>query len=762
MVSFYYFLPLIMWLILIGFGLVASFLIFRWCVSFSLFQFIRTNNLIPKISSTEKSALLAGSSWIEKEFFTGHPDFKKIFNQPFPRLTEEEKSFLNNETEELCGMSGEWDLIKRRRMSEKTEEFLKKEKFFGMVIPKSYGGKGFSPFAHAKVIEKISTHNTPLSVIAMVPNSLGPAELLLKYGTEEQKDKYLSKLAKGEDIPCFGLTEPQAGSDVSSLQSTGTLFKEKGHLKIRINCDKRWITLSSKATLIGLAVRLKDPDKLLSEKEDLGITCLLISGDSPGLERGLHHDPMGIPIYNAPLKGRDIIVFAEESIIGGLKNAGKGWSMLMECLSMGRGISLPSLSVGFGKKIAWLTGTHALVRKQFGLSIYKFEGVEEVLAKIAGLTHLVSTAQTFTLSGFNQGIYSPVVSAFTKYALTEIVHKVVKGGMDIMGGAGLSLGPKNKMAQMHIIAPLAVTVEGANILTRTFIVYGQGLIKTHPHAYPMICALEQKDFKVFHKKLWSFLYQLIINFFRSFVCSLTRGWLFVYPKFFSKEHRYLQKIEWSSSLFAFLSDLSLAIFGGRLKTKGKLTGRFADLLSYQYIATALIWNLKHTERSKASWIKTKWGLEYCFWKIQESFSTILMNYPHPVINIMLKPFLFLLKINPIGRPPSDKLGRELAVLLIEDEEFRKELCHNMYLPKDSEDQFQKLNKAYKLSLQENHIWKKIKKKTQKKLSAEQALKQQLISPEEYKVLESAKKAQWSAIQVDAFTKEEYFGDQRGI
>ena len=673
---------------------------------------VRKKNLIPKISQTEKEALLAGTPWIEREFFTGRPRFKKIFHQEFPRLNEEEKAFLDSKVNDLCGFATEWELIKSKKLSRETEDFLGKEKFFGLTIPKEYGGKGFSHLAHAQIIEKLASYNVPLSIITMVPNSLGPAELLLKYGTSEQKEKYLSHLSCAREIPCFGLTEPQAGSDASSIRSEGVLFKDKEGLKIRLNWEKRWITLSSKATLIGLAVQLKDPEKLYSEKEHLGITCLLVSSQAPGIRRGLHHDPMGIPIYNAPISGDNVVVFAEEAIIGGLKNVGKGWKMLMECLSTGRGISLPSLSIGAGKRIAWLVGTHAFVRKQFGLSIGKIEGVQEALAPIAGLTHLMEATQRFTLSGLHQGYHSPVVAAITKHYLTETAQKIAKKGMDVMGGAGLTLGPRNKIASLYISLPIAITVEGANILTRTFIIYGQGLVKTHPYIYKLITALENNSLKNYTPAFWGFLYHFICNFFRSVVLSLTRGWIVVFPRFFSKEHRFLQKLSWSSSLFAFLSDLNLIVFGGRLKTKGRLSGRCADYLSYQYIAVSLLWYWNKTGR--LSWMKTQWGLEYCFANIQNSLDEILKNYPHFFVRLFLKPLLYLLRINRIGSPPPDRLSQNIAEKLVEDVEFKESLCSNMYFPKEAEDQLQKLKKAFDLGLEENRILEKIRQTAGKK------------------------------------------------
>ena len=730
----------------------------KWGLSFLIFKIIQVWNLVPKISQTESEALLAGNPWIEKEFFTGRPSFKKLFAQEFPTLSQEEKYFLDKKVDALCEISTEWDLMKRKQLDPQTEDFLKKEKFFGLIIPKKYQGLDFSHFAHAKIIEKISSSNAPLSIITMVPNSLGPSKLLLKYGTTTQKDKYLSNLALGKDLPCFGLTEVQAGSDASSILSEGILFKEGDRLKIRLQWDKRWISLSSKATVIGLAIKLKDPQAFYSDKKVLGITCLLVPGDAPGVQRGLFHDPMGMPFYNAPIKGRNVIVDAEEAIIGGLKQAGKGWKMLMESLSSGRGISLPSLALGAGKKISWLTGTHAFVRKQFGLPIGKFEGVEEALAHIAGFTHLMEATQSLTLSGLNQEKHFPVITALTKYKLTEIAQQITKKGMDVMGGAGLSLGPRNKIANLYISLPIGITVEGANILTRTLIVYGQGLIKTHPYVYKIITSIKEKAIKHFDKNFWNLIYQYQCNFVRTFFFCLTRARLYIVSNPLSKEHRYLQKLAWVSSLFSFLTDLNFLVIGEKLKAKGYLNGRFADLLSYQYIATALIWHSKQTDPSKSSWVKTQWGLEYCFAKAQESLESIFKNYPHYLVRQLLKPFAFCLRINPIGYPPSDILSKQLATQLLENEDFRNTLCSNMHFPKDPEDQFQKLKKAYELSLKQRPLLKRIKEKGNKKTSIKEALEQKIISSEEYEALNQLEQAQLEAVQVDSFTEKEYFGN----
>ena len=679
----------------------VCFFLLRFVFSVLFFKGAKKLKLTPKISQTEQIALQVGEAWLEKEFFTGRPNFKNLLSQKLPMLSKEEKDFLDRQTEEFCSLSTEWDFLKSKKLSPKEEESIKKERLFGLSLPKQYKGLAFSHWAHAKVIEKIAFHNIPLSIVVMVPNSLGPAELLLKYGTEKQKDQYLGLLASAQLWPCFALTETHAGSDAGSIRSEGILFKEGGELKIKLNFEKRWITLSSKADLIALAVRLKDPEQLYSERKDLGITCLLAPSRLKGIERGCYHDPMGLPIYNAPIKGKNVIVSAETAVIGGLKQAGQGWKMIMESLSAGRSISLPSLSSACAKRVSWIVGAYAFLRKQFNRPIGKFSAVQEKLAEIAGLTHLVTSGHAFTLTSLSQGIVSPVVSALTKYQLTELTQKIVKQGMDIMGGAGLSLGPKNRMALLHTAMPLTVTVEGANSLSRTFIVYGQGLIKTHPQAYAIIQALENNNLKSFHKTFWKFLYQTLCHFVRSCVFTLTRAYLY-WPREY-KQKRYLQKLAWSSSLFAFLSNLNLLCLGGRLKTKGPLNGRFADWLSFQYMISAVLWQSQRGEADLAS----KWALDYCFANIQNHVMDILNNYPTALVRWFLKPLAWLLRINPMGFKPSDKLNQKLADQILEDKEFREKLCENMFIPED--DSLQILKRAYDLSLKEREILNKISK-----------------------------------------------------
>ena len=752
--------------------LLLVFFCFYWCLPFLLYKLALIFKVLPKISETEKTALNTGDIGIEKDFLIGSIKKKTLLSQKFPVFSQEEKNFLNKQVENLCDLSSEWDFLKRKKLSRQEEEFLKEEKFFGLTLPKKYEGLGFSPLAHAKVIEKIASHNIPLSILTMVPNSIGPAELLLKYGSSTQKEKHLKSLALGKKWPCFGLTESQAGSDASSIQSSAVLFKEKGGINLRVNFEKRWITLSARADLIGLAVQLKDPDQILSDKKDLGITALLIPSSLKGIERGTYHNPMDLPIYNAPIKGVDVVLPAEEGILGGLKQAGKGWKMLIECLSSGRAISLPALAVASSKRCSFLVGTHSFVRRQFRLPISKFEGVESSLAGVFGLTHLITTTHLFTLSSLNQGIVSPVVSALTKYQLTELSQKVIKKSMDIMGGAGLSLGPRNKIASLYKAIPLAITVEGANILTRTFITYGQGLMKLHPQAQSLVQSLEKRDFLLFHKaisrlcyhlfcqfvRFWFyFVFQILLSFFAFFYFKLKSLLYFMTRVDLFKSNPYcavrkflvLQKLKYSSTLFSFLSDLSLISLGGTIKKRGQTSGRFADWLSLQYMISSLIWHQRH---KKTNPLLTVWGLDYCFLENQNTALALLRNYPQAFCRWLLKPFIWALRIHPLGYDLSDSTGKKLVQQFFKDSDFRKSLCEGMYYPKDPEDQINKLKKAFDLSLKEADILKHKVGGSGKQNSSQK----KIYSLEEQELIKQARSARKEAIQVDAFTEEEYF------
>ena len=717
-------------------------------LSFFLIQKLK---LLPKLSSSEKEAVLTGQTFIEKEFFKGLFKVKNLFYFKKARLTSEEESFLSNQTEKLGEIAQEWEHMKSKKLSEEVWSFLKEEKFFGIVVPKEYGGLGFSHLAHGRIIEKIASFNLPLSVITMVPNSLGPAKLLLQYGTKEQKKEHLRKLALGSSIPCFGLTEVNAGSDASAIQSEGILFKEDGVLKIRMNFSKRWITLSYKSSLIGVALKLKDPENLLSKKKDLGITCVLVPSSTPGLIKEGLHDPMGVPIFNAPIRGENVVLEAEKAIIGGIKEAGNGWSMLMKCLTMGRGISLPALSVGIGKRSLWQTATHSVVRKQFGMSISKFEGVREALALMIGKLHMMNSLQNYSLSAMDQGRISSSFTALSKYHLTEMARDIIIKAMDIMGGQGLSLGPKNKIAFAYILMPVAITVEGANILTRTFISYGQGLMKSHKYVFKLFSSLEEKKILKFCLTIYAFLFQFTRNFIFMILFNLSKGFLVFWKSPF-KKGRFLQKLIWSSTIFSFLSDLSFLFIGPDLKKRGSFNGKMADILSYLSTASALIWSFNEDKSKKEEWIFYSWGLQFCFSQIDKNISDILRNHPSFFVRHFLK-FLFLRL--PIASPPSDKLSFQMTKLFLEKEDLKDKMCENLYFPKEEQDTFFKMRKAFRLTLKEEEILKKLRKKG-RRLSVDQALKENILSQEEAQILEQTKKARFEATQVDVFPEDQYY------
>ena len=460
--------------------------------------------LLPKISETEKMALTSGNVWIDGELFSGKPNFKKVFSQLYPKLTSDEKNFLNNEVEELCRICDDYEVQKLRDLPEEVWEFLRKHKFFGMIIPKKFGGLEFSAYAHGCVVEKLASRSVPLAITTMVPNSLGPAELLLHYGTDDQKNHYLPRLADGRDLPCFALTEPTVGSDATSIKSNGVLFKdENGEIKIRLNFNKRYITLGAYATVIGLAFQLRDPNHLLGDKEDIGITCALIPNKTKGVRQGRRHDPLATPFVNSPLNGENVII-GLDAIIGEKEGLGRGWKMLVECLSAGRGISLPSTSNGGSKLIVRAVGAYAGIRHQFNSAIGKFEGVEEVLARMISRTYALDAMKKYTAGAIDSGSTPAVITAIAKYHSTEMFRQNINDGMDIMGGSAIIRGPRNILANAYFSTPISITVEGANIVTRSLIHFGQGAIMCHPHVYKEIEALAEGNVKIFDREFfWS-------------------------------------------------------------------------------------------------------------------------------------------------------------------------------------------------------------------------------------------------------------------
>ncbi len=592
-------------------------------------------HFLPTISPTEQTAIEAGNVWVEGELFSGKPDYQRILNQPYPELTEDEQAFLDGPVEELCRVTRDWEVFQRKALPAEAWEIMKRERFLGMIIPKQYGGLEFSPLANSAVVQKLSSRCGPLATTVMVPNSLGPAELLIHYGTQAQRDHYLPRLATGEEIPAFALTEPQAGSDAGAISSSGVVFREDdGELYVRLNWKKRYITLAAISTILGLAFKLRDPENLLGKGEYPGITCALIPTDLKGVVLGMRHNPMGVPFYNCPTEGHDVIV-PVDAIIGGAEGAGQGWRMLMESLAAGRGISLPASAAGGSKGVFRVASAHAKVRKQFGLPIGLFEGIEEPLAEIGGFNYTMEAARKYTCGALAQGVAPAVVTAIAKYNFTELQRRIVNHGMDILGGNAISWGPRNLLASAYMNTPIGITVEGANILTRTLMIFGQGAIRCHPYIYDEIQGLMQQDLGRFDGAFTSHIGHTVRNAFRALLLTLTRGRLASSPVG-GPSAKYWRKLSWASASFAFLADVALIGLGGNLKRKEKITGRFADIFSWLYLCAATLRRFEAEGRRKEDLPYFEWAMQYGFGEMQKAFDGLFKNFDVPVLGLIFK------------------------------------------------------------------------------------------------------------------------------
>jgi acyl-CoA dehydrogenase len=783
-------MPLIVWavaltVILAGFGaplpvligFVVIMLVFlitplrRILVSSAVMKILAP--IMPKISNTERVALEAGVTWIEKDLFSGKPDFSKIMQEPYPKLTAEEKAFMDGPVEELCAMINAWDLWKSKELEQKIWDHMKKHKFLGMIIPKEYDGLGFSALAHSEVVMKIASKSVSACITVMVPNSLGPGELLIHYGTDEQKKHYLPRLAIGEEIPCFGLTEPGAGSDAGSIVASGELFKgDDGKLYVKLNWNKRWITLAAISTIVGLAFRLRDPKNLLGKGEDLGITCALIPAKTPGVVLGHRHDPLGVPFYNCPTQGKDVVI-SVDAIVGGLSGVGIGWNMLMECLAAGRGISLPAQAVGGAKMITRVASAHSVIRQQFGLSIGKFEGVEEALARIAGMTYGLEAMRKFTLGALDKGIKPPVITAMAKYYSTEIARGLINDGMDVMGGAGISMGPRNMLAEIYIATPIGITVEGANILTRTLIIFGQGALRAHPYAFAEVNAIEKKDLEGFDQAFWGHVGHITRNTFRSIVLSLTRGYVASTPG--GPLAGYYRRLSWASASFSIMADVAMGTLGGDLKFREKITGRFADIMAWMYIGTATLRKFEDEGQRTEDLAYARFVLKRCLSEIQKAFDGIFDNMYAVEVKggkrIMFGVLKFIFKdifgawsrINSIGSQASDHLQHAVVKGILVDGDIRNRLTEGIYLPTDRKEQIGRLDYAMTVILKAEAAEKKIRDAVKAKVLPkgkaatliEEARSKNVITAEEVRLMQEAVAVRWDAIQVDDFSQEEY-------
>lgn len=636
------------------------------------------------MSDTEKSAIDAGTTWWEADLFCGNPDWKKLHQYPVPKLTIEEQAFVDGPVEVVCSMLDDWEATHELTdLPQDVWQYLKDNKFFAMIIKKEYGGLEFSAFAQSCVLQKLTSKSTLLSSIVGVPNSLGPGELLQHYGTKEQKDHYLPRLASGQEIPCFALTSPEAGSDASSIPGYGVVCKGQWNgeevVGVSLTWNKRYITLAPVATVLGLAFKLQDPDGLIGDNKEPGITCALIPTDTPGVEIGRRHFPLNVPFQNGPTRGKDIFV-PLDYIIGGPDMAGQGWRMLVECLSVGRAITLPSNSAGGIKMIAVATGAYSRIRRQFRLPIGKMEGVEESLAKLAGYAYSSDAAVSMSTGAVDLGEKPSVVSAIIKYHLTEQMRDATIHAMDVLGGKGIMLGPNNYLGRGYQGAPIAITVEGANILTRNMIIYGQGAIRCHPFVLTELGACEIEDreeaLNVFDKALMGHIGFTMSNLVRTKWLALTGARFTSVPYNDETAEFYRIASRFSASL-ALMSDISMAVFGGSLKRKERISARLGDLLSYLYLVSATLKRYNDEGRKKEDFALVKWSCQDHLYHCQRALADLINNMPSVPLRAVLKVLLF-----PFGRPvrkPTDQLEHKLAQLLQVPSETRNRLASYVYL-----------------------------------------------------------------------------------
>jgi acyl-CoA dehydrogenase len=729
-----------------------------------LLRIAKARNLLPRMSETEREALEAGTVWMDGELFSGKPDFRRMLREPYPELTARERAFLDGPVEEACRLVDGWELSRRRELPSEVWDFLKRERFFGLTIPEEYGGLAFSALACSSIFGKLASRSLPLSAVVLIPNSVGPAELLLAYGTDEQRRHYLPRLARGEEIPCFALTEPEAGSDAASLSSEGIVFRGRdGRLFLRLTWSKRYITLAPVATLLGLAVRLRDPENLLGQGEDVGITCVLVPTATPGVEIGRRHDPMGIPFPNGPTEGRDVVV-PVDAIIGGPNGAGRGWKMLMEALSAGRSISLPAQSAGGAKLVARVVGAYSAVRRQFGLPIGRFEGIEEPLARISGLTYLMEAARVYTCGAVDSGEKPSVLSAVVKYQQTELLRRIVLDGMDVMGGAALCRGPRNVLADGYTGASIGITVEGANILTRTLIIFGQGAVRCHPYAQREIRALAAGDGPALRRALLGHAAFLLKNLLRSALLGMTCGRLAGSP-ISGPTARYYRRLAWASARFAALADLAMLSLGGKLKFREKLSGRFADALSWMYLGFCALRRFEAEGGRAEDLPLVRWSLDWSLARIQEAFDGIYANFEGPLAFWMRGLAAFWSRLNPIGTSPSDREGSRVAAAIQSPGEQRDRLTRDIHLPSDPTEAVGRLERAFLLVSQSRPILDRLRTASREgripagdpETLLEPAAAAGVISREEAALVREAAEARRDAIQVDSFSLEEYLG-----
>ena len=724
--------------------------------------------VMPPMSSTEKDAIEAGTVWWDAELFSGNPDWQRFKAIPKPKLTAEEQAFVDTHVPAACALVDDWQVSTQDLdLSAEAWDYIKKNKFLGMIIPKEYGGLGFSAFAHSEVIARLSTRSSALAVSVMVPNSLGPGELLVHYGTQEQKDYYLPRLADGREIPAFALTSPWAGSDAAAIPDSGIVCRGEWQgeevIGIKVTWDKRYITLAPICTILGLAFRLFDPDGLLGGEKDVGITCALIPHDHPGVDVGRRHFPLNSAFMNGPTKGNEVFI-PLDFIIGGSEQAGKGWRMLMECLAAGRSISLPSSHVGVDQLCIRSVGAYSRVRKQFNLSIGRFEGIEEVFSDMAATAYSNNAVRHMTSGAVDLGEKPAILSAIAKYHVTEQTRKLANDAMDIIGGKGICLGPSNFLGRGYQQMPVGITVEGANILTRSLIIFGQGAIRCHPYVLKEMQATQEADHEKaltdFDQALWGHIGHVFKNVFRSLASSLFGSrWIGIKADIDPATKRYYQQMTRLSSNFALMADMCMAVYGGSLKKREKISARLGDILSHLYIASASLKYYEDHGRQQDERDLLDKVVQDHLHQAEEALFSIYANFSNRPLAAVLR-----LTTNLWGRVfprSSDRLDRKICEPLMQPSSLRDRLTQVCYLPSDEKEPVAALEKALVLSIKAEPIEARIREdekngffKNQAAANvrdiADLAFELNRISEQEYELLQESNRLRDIVIHVDNF------------
>jgi acyl-CoA dehydrogenase len=751
------------------FVLWVVFTIFAFCVIKPLRKNILSRHLfaivskaMPAMSLTEREALEAGTVSWEGDLFSGSPNFETLLRAPVVKLTAEEQAFIDGPVNELCRMIDDWDITHiRTDMPPEVWQFIKEKGFLGMIIPKNYGGLDFSATAQMSILARIYGRSVTVGSTVSVPNSLGPAELLLKYGTEEQKEFYLPRLADGREIPCFALTSPNAGSDAASIPDKGIVCRQEFNgqevLGLRLTWSKRYITLCPVATVIGLAFRLFDPDNLLGKGTDVGITCALIPASTPGVIKGRRHFPLNTGFLNGPTQGKDVFV-PIDCLIGGTEMAGAGWRMLMECLSAGRAISLPSSAAGGSQAGALVSGAYARVRKQFNQAIANFEGIEEPLARIAATTYLIDAGLTMTAAAIDNGAKPSVAGAILKYNTTEKARQLVMDAMDIHGGKGICLGPNNYLGRPYQNTPISITVEGANILTRSLIIFGQGVIRCHPYVFRELESVRENNLTRFDRAFWGHTGFVLANLTKSLIFVFTDARFTATPR--SAVWRYYQLVHRYSTSLAFLADFSMIVIGRELKRKEKISARLGDVLSNLYLISAVLKRFHDDGEPETDLPLVEWNCQQLFHECELAIHGVIVNFPGRWARVVLK--LLLQPLSNRRHRPADKLGQKLAHLLIEPNEARTRLTRFVFVEPLDNCPLGRLEEAFHKICAVEELERKVAKAVKEGILTSLTLLEQIEEAEQGGILAAqqaaqlreAEQARQQVIAVDDFSDEE--------